>query len=494
MIFAPLVALTVNALVERILSTFFNKVVVDIGIKRVILKQIKKKLGKKTLEKPVKTLTEDDIETIRNIIREEVQAAMPDQYSEKVLNEVLFETLTQLSQDHEIILEKLDNIESVLENLTLLMARNAINENYIEVENEGLTLEYLNNVFLGSVKNKPQSKKKIREFAKMGILDQKTLSFVERYNFLSELSDFELKNLLNLLHDLKEDPQHILKLETLVHLNILLANHPEHIRELMKFVTNVVIGLTIQTENPEHLIGYINLLDHTKIVDDLPSDSKDQIIANILTILKSKAVKRDDSLRLQLYYALWKLAAVEYIDLDDLESILQRHDKDPYSEQYLKRQLTFSKKIAKFLRKIGIKRPNYQHSLKAIRSISRQLKRKEMVYFSSRTRLQLQRLNKELNMFITALEIGEKGTFELEELHLIVEDLLAFLKSKDFRLMSPRLKVLVLETLNTAMYADALIHMEQDRTKLSHILKLVILPSPPTEQIKERKSRQKIKI
>ena len=117
--FLPFIGLTVAALVRQVVTDYTANMAKKKLAKSFLVTRLdnkmETKLGKDFLKKK---LNNENLEEVRQIIHEELAAYSP----RKDLDQLIVNSAQKLSDEHQQILTKLDNVESLLEKISIPLA------------------------------------------------------------------------------------------------------------------------------------------------------------------------------------------------------------------------------------------------------------------------------------------------------------------------------------------------------------------------------------
>jgi len=115
----PFIGLTVGSLIKQILADYTANMAKKKLAKSFLIERIDKKLEHKYGKEFLKSKLDDrKLEDVRKVIHEELSAYS----SQKDLDQLIVNSVQRLSDEHQQILNKLDNVESLLEKISIPLA------------------------------------------------------------------------------------------------------------------------------------------------------------------------------------------------------------------------------------------------------------------------------------------------------------------------------------------------------------------------------------
>ncbi len=442
-LFLPFVGLTIGALVKQVLAEYTadiakQKLANSFLVERIDGK-LEKKLGKDYLKKK---LTDRNLELVRSILHEELSAFSP----RKDIDQLMINSLKTLSDEHQEILNRLDNVESLLQRIAIPLSYSTYKESEREIPEE-----LLEGLLEGSLRGVESSKKVLSELTENNKVPKALIDTISEYRFIQRISKENETEISRLVEKFTNTPSEINSLSTLMEISSLLTGSQEKIENLVSEFVFKLISDGLDNEVVEDSIISFCFLIHRLGKLNALSES-DKLILN--SFLKKSLTRIDEPTRmLEAYFLLSAMDMAHDIDQNFITEVIKEHQRRGYeSSVAMKGQLKINNKLARFLKKIGFKSYKPEKSFKTINYLIRKLETRKFVRSTQLLKFQLERLTSEINLLTAYFEKEEKTEVNLTEIIELLQILLEVLNNPSVYKLDIETQKRVIETMDAACY------------------------------------------
>ncbi len=447
---APVIAfagLTVAALVKQVVVDYTAGVVKNKAKKSLaksflidrIDKKLEKKFGKDFLKEK---LNDDNLEEVRKVLHEELAAFSP----KKDIDQLIVNSVQKLSDEHQIILEKLDKVESLLEKISIPLAYSITKESDNEIPEELLT-----GLLEGSLQGQESSQKVLKEITEEKAIPSDVLEYLKDYEFIQRLGEIGDSEISRLVRKFAYTPDEINTLNTLMDISALLTGPNEEIENIVSEFVFKMISEGVQTSVIENSVISFSFLIHRLGKLEFLSESDRLLLGSFL---RESVQKIEDPTRvIEAYFLLSVMDMASDIDSGFIIDILDRyHEQNVSSTQEMVGQLRVSGRIARFLRRLGYKTTKPQTSIRKINQLIRKLDKRKFVRSTQLLKFQIERLTSEMNLLVAYFEKEESSPIDLDELIGLLHFLFEILNRPGVFKLDIKTRRLVIELMDSAYY------------------------------------------
>ncbi|MFX0173335.1 MAG: hypothetical protein ACFE9L_15690 [Candidatus Hodarchaeota archaeon] len=443
---APLIAfagLTVAALIRQVVADYTANMAKKTLAKSFLVQRIDKKLEKKLGKDFLKEkLNDNNLEEVRQVIHEELAAYSP----RKDLDQLIVNSVQKLSDEHQAILTKLDNVESLLEKISIPLAYSLTKETADEVPEELLT-----GLLEGSLQGHKSSQKVLNELTKEKTVPTEILDTLKNFEFIERLNKVGDSEISRLVKKFAYTPKEINTLSTLMDISTLLTGPNEELENIVsEFVFKMISG-GVNTSVIEDSVVSFCFLIHRLGKLELLSESDRLLLASFL---KDSVQKIDDPTRMvEAYYLLSEMEMASDISTEFIKDILDHYHKQGISSTHeMAGQLRVSGRIARFLRRLGFKAAKPEVSIRTVAKLIRKLDRRKFVRSTQLLKYQLERLTSEMNLLIAYFEKDDPTQINLDEVIELLQLLLEILNRPRVFKLDLKTRKMVIELMDTTYY------------------------------------------
>jgi hypothetical protein len=234
----PFIGLTVGSLVKQIIADYTADMAKKKLAKSFLIERIDKKLENKYGKEFLKSKLDDKkLEEIRQVIHDELSDYSP----KKDLDQLVVNSVQKLSDEHQQILSKLDNVESLLEKISIPLAYNLTKESEHDVPEELLT-----GLLEGSIKGSSSSEKVLEELIQEKQVPTDVYETLKEFEFIKRVNEIGETEISRLVKKFTNTPSEINSLSTLMEISSLLTGSNE---ELENFVSEFVFKMISEGVN-----------------------------------------------------------------------------------------------------------------------------------------------------------------------------------------------------------------------------------------------------
>ncbi len=442
--FLPFVGLTVFALVRQVVTDYTasmakRKLAKSFLIERLDSK-IETKFGKDFLKKK---LNNENMEEIQQIIYEELSAYSP----RKDLDQLIVNSAQKLSDEHQQILIKLDNVESLLEKISIPLAYSLVKESTEEIPEE-----LLSGLLDGSLQGHDSSQKVLNELTEEKQVSSDVFNTLKEFKFIKRVNTEGETQISRLVQKFTNSSDEINSLSILMDISTLLVGGPnEELENLVSEFIFKMINDGVNTSLLEDSVISFCFLIHRIGKLDLLSESDRLVLSSFL---RKDVQKIEDPTRmLEAYYLLSVLGKADDINTTFIKEILERHQQQGISTtKEMATQLRVDGRLARFLKRLGFKTSKPESSLRNIKLLIRKLDKRKFVRSTKLLKYQLDRLITEFNLLITYFEKKEPSHVDLDEIVELIQVLLKILNRPQVFELDLETRKRVIELMDAAYY------------------------------------------
>jgi len=448
--FLAFAGLTAAAFVKQIVADytagFARKKLANSFLIERIDNKLEKKFGKEFLKKK---LTPDVLEEVRMVIHEELGAFSP----KKDLDELIVGSLTKLANDHQAILSKLDNVESLLEKIAIPLAYSMGKESAEEIPEELLT-----GLLEGSLQGHKVSQKVLNELIAEKRISSDVSEAINEFQFIKRLGESGESEISHLVKKFVYSPEEINNLSTLMDIASLLAGPSEEIENVISEFVFKMISEGIKTETIENSVISFCFLIHRLGKLELLSESDRLLLGSFL---RKNIQKIDDPTRMvESYFLLSSMGLAGDIDSTFIKEVVQQYHKQGIdTTREMKGQLRISGRLARFLRKLGLKSSDPDLSLRTIRVLIKKMDKRKFIRSTPLLQYQLERLMSEINLFIAYFDTEKLQQEKLDELIDLLQLLLDILNRPRIFELELNVRKTVIELMDSTYFLYDLLAM-----------------------------------
>ncbi|MFX0205725.1 MAG: hypothetical protein ACFFDT_07030 [Candidatus Hodarchaeota archaeon] len=409
-------------------------------------KKIEKKTGKNVFDDQ---LRESNLEDIRKIVQDELSAYG---VSREKVDELIFHTLADLENQHTEILNKLENVENLLEKVVLPLSFQ------VSLNNPEVPTALIEKMLYEDIRGNPDSQRVLTEMVEEGTVDSTSVEVVRNYEFLNELIGLENFLFQQFVHALEAGKENVNSLPAYLTIMNILGTESEN-EESKKRLNNFIARLLTEMADfsTSSLIVFLHILDRLDRFTLLSDASRSLTVNRLLIELNKKDV--DDSTKLQTIYFLGHLGGLDRVDYSLIDSILSRAtqaavDKEP---------LRLTQRITRWLRKRGSRSPrDIKRSIRVLHTLTRRLELRKFARSTPKLLRELARVNSEINLLILDFE-RETEVPALEGFEALLRNLILILQRADYKKFDIETRASFLRTLDNALYLQDLIAVNRAR-------------------------------
>ncbi|UCG89613.1 MAG: hypothetical protein JSU57_03830 [Candidatus Heimdallarchaeota archaeon] len=441
--FLPFVGLTVFALVRQVVTDYTANMAKKKLAKSFLVdrldNKIESKLGKDFLKRK---LNPDSLEEVRKIIHEELAAFSP----RKDLDRLIINSAQKLSDEHQQILTKLDNVESLLQKISIPLAYSLAKESDEEIPEELLT-----GLLEGSLQGHGSSRKVLTELTEEKQVSSDVFNTLKEFEFIKKVSTEGKTEISRLVKKFTNTRDEINNLSTLMDISALLVGSNEDLENLVSEFVFKMINEGVETSVIEDSVISFCFLIHRLGKLELLS-KKDRLI--LASFLRKNVQKIEDPTRmLEAYYLLSAMGMADDINTTFIKEILERHQQLGISStKEMAGQLRVDGRLARFLKRLGFKTSKPETSLRNIKLLIRKLDKRKFVRSTQLLKYQLDRLITEFNLLIAYFEKKEPSQIDLEEIVELIQVLLEILNRPRVFELDLETRKRVIELMDAAYY------------------------------------------
>jgi len=446
--FLPFVGLTVFALVRQVITDYTANMAKKKLAKSFLIDRLDKKMeyrfGKNFLKKK---LNPENLEEVRKIIHEELAAYSP----RKDLDQLIINSAQRLSDEHQQILTKLDNVESLLQKISIPLAYSLSKESQEEIPEELLT-----GIIEGILQGYGSSQKVLSELTVENQVPSNVFDSLNEFKFIRRINAEGENEITRLVKKFTNARGEINSLITLMDISTLLIGPSKKLENLVSEIVFKMINEGVDSSVIEDsMISFCFLVQRLGKLD-LLSESDRLVLGSFL---RKNVQKIDDPTRmLEAYFLLSALGDAADINTTFIKEILERHQQQGVSSsKEMTGQLQVNGRLARFLKRLGFKSSRPETSLRNIKMLIRKLDKRKFVKSTQLLKYQLDRLITEFNLLIVYFEKNEPTQIDLTEIIDLIQVLLEILNRPRVFELDLETRKRVVELMDAAYYLYDLI-------------------------------------
>jgi len=443
---APIIAfagLTVASLIKTVVAEYTanmgrKKLAQSFLVERLDSK-LEKKFGKDFLKDK---LTPHHLKEVREAIHEELGAYS----STRDLDHLITNSIQNLSTEHQQILAKLERVESLLEKISIPLSYSISKEAEDEVPEE-----LLQGLLEGSILGKQRSGQVLNELIDEKRIPNNTLSSLEKFKFIEKIAAEGEKEMNRIVNKFTSSPEEINSLGTLMDISALMVGPNEQLNNIIsEFVFRLIEQGLESSVVEKSIVAFTFLIHRLGKLDNL-SESDRLLLASFL---KKNLNDIDNPTRLlESYFLLTELGYATDVDPNFVLEVMDRHYKKGISTtKEMNNQLHVSGRLARFLRRIGVKSSEPTSSMRKIRIIIKKLDKRKFLRNTQLLIYQLDRLTTEINLVISYFEKTDPSEEDLNELVELLQLLLEILNRPNILKLNLNTKKRIIELMDASYY------------------------------------------
>jgi hypothetical protein len=410
---APIIGfagLTVAALVKAVVAEYTANMARKKLAKSFLVDRLDSKLEKKFGKDFLKDkLTPDNLKDVRETIHEELGA-----FSSKIdLDQLITNSIQQLSDEHHQILTKIERVESLLEKIVIPTSYGITKETGGEIPQE-----LIEGLLEGSIRGKKHSSRVIDELIQEHRLSQDTKDFVNNFSFVNQIVTDGEEEMTRIVNKFAFSPQEINSLGTLMDVSALMVGSNEQLNDIIRdFVFRLIEQGLDKPMIENSVVSFTFILYRLGKLDRL--SESDRLLLS--SFLKKIIIDIENPTRvLEAYFLLVELGFTAEVEPNYILEIMERHYKQSTSStKEMTNQLKVSGRLARFLKRLSLKSYDVRSSMKTIRVLIKRLDKRKFKRSTQLLSYQLERLTTEINLLIAHWE--KKDPSEEEDLSDLVE-------------------------------------------------------------------------
>jgi len=443
---APIIAfagLTVASLIKTVVAEYTanmgrRKLAQSFLVNRVDSK-LEKKFGKDFLKNK---LTPYHLKVVREAIHDELGAYS----STRDLDQLITNSIQKLSNEHQQILAKLERVESLLEKISIPLSYSLSKEAEDDVPEE-----LLQGLIEGSLTGKQRSDKVLNELIDEKRVPNNTLSSLENFKFIERLVAEGEKEMNRIVNKFTSSPEEINSLGTLMDISALMVGSNEQLNNIIsEFVFRLIEQGLESSVVEKSIVAFTFLIHRLGKLDNL--SESDQLL--LASFLKKNMTDIDNPTRLlESYFLLTELGCAADVDPEFVLEIMDRHYKKGINTSMeMKNQLHVNGRLARFLRRIGLKSSKPTSSMRTIRMLIKKLDKRKFLRSTQLLIYQLNRLTTEINLVISYFEKTDPSEEDLNELVELLQLLLEILNRPNILKLNLNTKKQIIELMDATYY------------------------------------------
>ncbi len=354
-----------------------------------LYKRIKSKFKKKHNKDIEKELvTADNLEDFRDILKEELEGYG---IQDKEIDIMILKGVQKLSNDHDIIIDKMDKIEGLIIKLTTSILYEA------QITGSEVPIKLSEKLFEKYLTGDEKSKEQIDDYVKDDHYSPKFTQTLNKYEPFRQAYAHENLLVERFLKHFEEDEEQINKLAMLSDLWSIIGSDNLSCNKIigdiiLEILNNKKVSEELSLTN---LLRFMHLLDTCGSLNQIDEETKKEVEE----FLKKEIDEVPYYSQIELAYFLLKLEISEVGILDLVENALTELTNQKYSDKFVKESVSINKKILTYFHK-----ETEINVSKSTRALSSLVKRFEVRKFAKSTTLlegQLTRTLSETNLIAT---------------------------------------------------------------------------------------------
>lgn len=453
----PFVAITVGMLVRQIAVDFTadiaKKQLAQSYLVKRMDKKLKKKFGKSFLSN---RLSDTDLDSVRSVLKEELSS-----YGIKEPKEVdslIVNSLSKLSDEHRIILAKLDNIETLIQKISIPLSFQISKD-----RGEILPPEMLEGLIEGKIKGNASSKSTFNELINDGEIPSSASEILDKWNFIEQMINYEQSRLESLFKRFTGSSDDINNLHNYLEIGSIL-DIAESLSATDALLTRIINEGLRSPEIEKSVISFCLIMDRLGRLSKL-SEKEKKIMADFLLKRLNSDILANE--KIETYFLLEKLGFSDYVDLNTILEIFEHFSKQKYqTTKDMKSQVKISVKVARFLKKIGMKKPP-KTSIRTVKSLVTKLDKRKFSRKTSLLLLQLDRLYTELNLLIAYFEKDNNDQVDIQDLSAFLQLLITIVNRPEALNLDNEVLERIIKLQDSTLYLYDLLAVRNSRNVLN---------------------------
>ncbi|MHA1864955.1 MAG: hypothetical protein ACTSVB_09285 [Candidatus Heimdallarchaeaceae archaeon] len=383
-----------------------------------LYKRIKKKLQKNKIDVDQEGISEKGLELFRNVLQEELQAFG---IKQKEIDFLIIKSVQKLSDEHGMILEKMETIESLLVELTTGLLYDA----HVGLSN--VPVEVGEKLFERFISGDKKAEEKIEEYIEDEHFSSYLKKSMEKYKPIQKAYQHEELLVKRFLRHFKgEKSEEIDQLALFSELWALIGAKNLETNKILESIVFKLLKDIAETKEIglSNLLKFLHLLDLADSLTKLDFDTRSQIIL----FLKVNLGEVSYYTKMEIAYFLMKFSINEPEVMESVSEALEELSKQKYSDKFVEESVSLSKRIIRFFRRNA--KVDVERSLKVINSLSKRFEKRKFARSTSLLEGQLTRTLAETNLL--AVKIVDEYDYSVEELRKTIIRLInSLIQAKD---------------------------------------------------------------
>ncbi|MCE7742306.1 MAG: hypothetical protein GOP50_07575 [Candidatus Heimdallarchaeota archaeon] len=303
----------------------------------------------------------ETLDEFRDILKEELG---PYGVKNKEIDIMILKGVQKLSNDHDIIIDKIDRIEGLI----IKLSTNILYE--AQISGSEVPVELNENLFENFLLKDEKSENKINEYIKDGHYSPTLEQTLTKYEPFRQAYSHEILLVERFLRHFEENKNQMNQLAMLSDLWSILGSKSLSSNMM---VSEIIIEILTKKDVSEelslvNLLRFLHLLDTSDALDQIDEEVRKEIERS----LSSEIEKAPYYTQLELAYFLMKLDNSNVQVLEYVEKALTELSNQKYSDQFVKESISINKKILTFFH--NETELNINRSTKAIGSLTKRFK------------------------------------------------------------------------------------------------------------------------
>ncbi len=407
----------------------------DFLYKRVKLK-FKKKHNKDIEEE---LLSADNLEEFREILKEELG---PFGVKNKEIDIMILKGVQKLSNEHDLIINKIDKIEGLIINLTTSILYD------VQVSGSEVPIELSETLFEKYLTGEEKSEQQIEEYIRDGHISPEVKKTLKKYEPFRQTYSHESLIVERFLRHFEVDEDQINQLAMLSDLWSIIG---AECLQCNQMISDIVIELLHNKKVSEglsltNLLRFLHLLDTSNALDKINAKTRREVEL----FLKKEIEEVPYYSQIELAYFLMKLEISDVGILGLVENALNSLTHQKYSDRFVKESVSINKKILTYFQ--NETEVDVKHSLRTLNSL---VKRFEVRKFSKSTTLlegQLTRTLSETNLLASNIPdtIDNESIKSLKQTLVDLSDTLV--KNVDKDILGEKIRIQIWKIIDNCVY------------------------------------------
>ncbi|UJG40442.1 MAG: hypothetical protein K9W45_11440 [Candidatus Heimdallarchaeum aukensis] len=403
-----------------------------------LYKRIKKKLQKNKIDVDQEGISEKGLELFRNVLQEELQAFG---IKQKEIDFLIIKSVQKLSDEHGMILEKMETIESLLVELTTGLLYDA------HVGLSDVPVEVGEKLFERFISGDKKAEEKIEEYIEDEHFSSYLKKSMKKYKPIQKAYQHEELLVKRFLRHFKGEKGDIDQLALFSELWALIGAKNLETNKILESIVFKLLKEIAETKEIglSNLLKFLHLLDLADSLTKLDFDTRSQIIL----FLKVNLEEVSYYTKMEIAYFLMKFSINEPEVMESVSVALEELSKQKYSDKFVEESVSLSKRIIRFFRRNA--KVDVERSLKVINSLSKRFEKRKFSRSTSLLEGQLTRTLAETNLL--AVKIVDEYNYPEEELRRTVIRLInSLIKAKDKEELSSEHRLRIWQIIDNCIF------------------------------------------